>query len=139
MSFPRACLPRWLNILLVVALLWAPLWGQWHGIEHGIEPGTRQALTAPAELHEAHEAHAHAEHAQDQHRHEGHLDALGHEADSDLCRVLDHLAQAERLIATNAPGLAPMVAMAAPIFRADYCFDQHLWSPAQARAPPALI
>jgi hypothetical protein len=136
MSFPRACLPRWLNILLVVALLWAPLWGQWHGIEHGIEPGTRQALTAPAELHEA---HAHAEHAQDEHRHEGHSDALGHEADSDLCRVLDHLSQAERLIATNAPGLAPMVAMAAPIFRADYCFDQHLWSPAQARAPPALI
>jgi hypothetical protein len=141
MSFPRACLPRWLNILLVVALLWAPLWGQWHGIEHGIEPGTRQALTAPAELHEAHAhaEHAHAEHAQDEHRHEGHSDALGHEADSDLCRVLDHLSQAERLIATNAPGLAPMVAMAAPIFRADYCFDQHLWSPAQARAPPALI
>jgi hypothetical protein len=136
MSFPRACLPRWLNILLVVALLWAPLWGQWHGIEHGIEPGTRQALTAPAELHEA---HAHAEHAQDEHRHEGHSDALGHEADSDLCRVLDHLSQAERLIATNAPGLAPMVAMAAPICRADSCFDQHLWSPAQARAPPALI
>jgi hypothetical protein len=136
MSFPRACLPRWLNILLVVALLWAPLWGHLHGIEHGIEPGTRQALTAPAELHEA---HAHAEHAQDEHRHEGHSDALGHEADSDLCRVLDHLSQAERLIATNAPGLAPMVAMAAPIFRADYCFDQHLWSPAQARAPPALI
>ena len=139
MSFPRACLPRWLNILLVVALLWAPLWGYLHGIEHGIEPGPRQALTAPAELHEAHEAHAHAGHVQDQHRHEGHSDALGHEADSDLCRVLDHLSQAERLIATNAPGLAPMAAMAAPIFRADSCFDQHLWSPAQARAPPALI
>ena len=139
MSFPRSRLPRWLNILLVVALLWAPLWGHLHGIEHGIEPGTRQALTAPAELHEAHEAHAHAEHAQDEHRHEGHSDALGHEADSDLCRVLDHLAQAERLIASNAPGLAPMVAMAAPLFRADSYFDQHLWSPVQARAPPALI
>ena len=139
MSFPRACLPRWLNILLVGALLWAPLWGHLHGIEHGIEPGTRQALTAPAGLHASHEAHAHAERVQDQHRHEGHSDALGHEADSDLCRVLDHLAQAERLIASNAPGLAPMVAMAAPLFRADSYFDQHLWSPVQARAPPALI
>ena len=135
MSFPRACLPRWLNILLVVALLWAPLWGHLHGIAHGFERGTRQALTAPAE----HESHAHTAHTQDQHQHEGHSDSLGHEADSDLCRVLDHLSQAERLIATNAPGLAPMVAMAAPIFRADSCFDQHLWSPAQARAPPALI
>ena len=142
MSFPRAGLPRWLNILLVVALLWAPLWGQWHGIGHGIEPGTRQALTAPAEpneAHEAHEAHAHAEHVQDQHRHEGHSDALGHEADPDLCRVLDHLSQAERLSASNAPGLAPMVAMVPPIVRADSYSDQHLWSPAQARAPPALI
>jgi hypothetical protein len=127
MSFPRACLPRWLNILLVVALLWAPLWGHLHGIEHGIEPGTRQALTAPAEPNEAHEAH------------EAHSDALGHEADSDLCRVLDHLSLAERLIASNAPGLAPMVAMAPPIIRADSYSDQHLWSPAQARAPPALI
>ncbi|WP_295502736.1 DUF2946 family protein [Limnohabitans sp. Rim8] len=136
MSFPRARLPRWLNILLVGALLWAPLWGHLHGIEHGIEPGTRQALTTSAELHEA---HAHALHAQDDHRHEGHSDALGHEADSDLCRVLDHLSHAERLIATNAPGLAPMVAMAALKFRADSHSDQHLWSPAQARAPPALI
>jgi hypothetical protein len=136
MSFPRARLPRWLNILLVGALLWAPLWGHLHGIGHGFERGTRQALSAPAGLHEA---HAHAAHTQDQHQHEGHSDSLGHEADADLCRVLDHLAQAERLIAPNAPGLAPMVAMARPIFRADSHSDQHLWSPAQARAPPALI
>jgi hypothetical protein len=136
MILPRSRLPRWLNILLVGALLWAPLWGHLHGIAHGFERGNRQALTAPAGQHES---HAHTAHTQDQHRHEGHSDSLGHEADSDLCRVLDHLSQAERLIATNAPGLAPMVAMAAPIFRADSCFDQHLWSPAQARAPPALI
>jgi hypothetical protein len=136
MIFPRARLPRWLNILLVGALLWAPLWGHLHGIEHGIEPGTRQALTTSAGLHEA---HAHAGRTQDQHRHEGPSDSLGHEADSDLCRVLDHLSQAERLFATNAPGLAPMAAMAALIFRAVSYSDQHLWSPAQARAPPALI
>jgi hypothetical protein len=136
MSLPRSRLPRWLNSLLVGALLWAPLWGHLHGIEHGFERGTRQALTAPGGLHEV---QAHAGHTQDQHRHEGHSDSLGHEADADLCRVLDHLSQAERLIATNAPGLAPMVAMAAPLFRADSCFDQHLWSPAQARAPPVVI
>lgn len=136
MILPRSRLPRWLNILLVGALLWAPLWGHLHGIAHGFERGNRQALTAAAGQHEP---HAHTAHTQDQHQHEGHSDSLGHEADSDLCRVLDHLSQAERLIATNAPGLAPMVAMAAPIFRADSCFDQHLWSPAQARAPPVLI
>jgi hypothetical protein len=136
MSFPRSRLPRWLNILLVGALLWAPLWGHLHGIAHGFERGHRQALTASGGLHES---HAHAGHTHDQHPHEGHSDSLGHEADADLCRVLDHLSQAERLIATNAPGLAPMVAMAALLFRADSCFDQHLWSPAQARAPPALI
>jgi hypothetical protein len=136
MSFPRSRLPSWLSILLVGALLWAPLWGHLHGIEHGFELGNRQALTAPAGQHEA---HVHAAHTQDQHQHQGHSDSLGHEADSDLCRVLDHLSQAERLIATSAPGLAPMVAMAAPIFR-DYSFiDQPLWSPAQARAPPVLI
>lgn len=139
MILPRSRLPRWLNILLVGALLWAPLWGHLHGIAHGFERGNRQALTAPAGQHEPHAHTAHTAHTQDQHQHEGHSDSLGHEADSDLCRVLDHLSQAERLIATNAPGLAPMVAMAAPIFRADSCFDQHLWSPAQARAPPALI
>ena len=136
MSLPRFRLPRWLNILLVGALLWAPLWGHLHGIAHGFERGPRQALTASGGLHEV---QAHAGHTQDQQPHEGHSDSLGHEADADLCRVLDHLSQAERLIATNAPGLAPMVAMAAPIFRADSCFDQHLWSPAQARAPPVLI
>ena len=136
MILPRSRLPRWLNILLVGALLWAPLWGHLHGIAHGFERGNRQALTASGGLHES---HAHTAHTHDQHPHEGHSDSLGHEADADLCRVLDHLSQAERLIATNAPGLAPMVAMAAPIFRADSCFDQHLWSPAQARAPPALI
>jgi hypothetical protein len=107
-----------------------------HGIAHGFERGNRQALTASGGLHES---HAHAAYTHDQHQHEGHSDSLDHEADSDLCRVLDHLSQAERLIATNAPGLAPMVAMAAPLFRADSCFEQHLWSPAQARAPPALI
>jgi hypothetical protein len=136
MPLPRCSLSRWLNILLVGALLWAPLWGHLHGIGHGFERGNRQALTVPSELHES---HAHAAHTQDQHQHEGHSDHLGHEADSDLCRVLDHLAQAERLIETKAPGLAPMVAMAAHIFRADSSFDQHRWSPAQARAPPALI
>ena len=138
MSFPRACLPRWLNILLVVALLWAPLWGHLHGIEHGIEPGTRQALTeaisAPDGLDEAHAGPAH-----DEHRHEGHSDALGHEVDADLCRVLDHLSQAERLSATCSPGLAPRVAMVPPIFRVAFSPDQDLWSSAQARAPPVLI
>jgi hypothetical protein len=136
MILPRSRLPRWLNILLVGALLWAPLWGHLHGIAHGFERGNRQALTAPAGQHES---HAHTAHTHDQHQHEGHSDSLGHEADSDLCRVLDHLSQAERLIATNAPGLAPMAAMAALIFRAVSYSDQHLWSPAQARAPPALI
>ena len=136
MSLPRSRLPLWLNTLLVGALLWAPIWGQWHGIEHGIKPGTRQALTTSAGLHEAHE---HVVHAQDEHRHEGHSDSLGHEADSDLCRVLDHLSQAERVIATSAPGFPPMVAMPGHLPRADSLFDQHLWFPAQARAPPALI
>ena len=136
MILPRSRLPCWLNILLVGALLWAPLWGHLHGIAHGFERGNRQAFTTPAGQHES---NAHTAHTHDQHQHEGHSDSLGHEVDSDLCRVLDHLSQAERLIATNAPGLAPMVAMAAPIFLADSCFDQHLWSPAQARAPPVLI
>jgi hypothetical protein len=136
MILPRSRLPRWLNILLVGALLWAPLWGHLHGIAHGFERGNRQALTTPAGQYES---HAHTAYTHDQHQHEGHSDSLGHEADSDLCRVLDHLSQAERLIATNAPGLAPMAAMAALIFRAVSYSDQHLWSPAQARAPPALI
>jgi hypothetical protein len=35
MIFPRSRLPRWLNILLVVALLWAPLSGHVHGSESG--------------------------------------------------------------------------------------------------------
>jgi len=136
MSLPSSRLPRWLSILLVGALLWAPLWGHLHGIEHGFELGNRQALTAPAGQHET---HAHASHTHDQHQHQGHSDSWGHEADSDLCRVLDHLSQAERLIATSAPGLPPMVAMPGPLPRAESLFDQHLWSPAQARAPPALI
>jgi hypothetical protein len=138
MSFPRSRLPVWLHTLLVAALLWAPLWGHLHnighGIEHGLEHGTRHAISAPEGLNESLAGPAH-----DEHRHEGHSDALGHEADADLCRVLDHLSLAERLIASNAPGLAPMVAMAPPIIRADSYSDQHLWSPAQARAPPALI
>ena len=81
MSLPRFRLPRWLNILLVGALLWAPLWGHLHGIAHGFERGNRQALTAAAGQHEP---HAHTAHTQDQHQHEGHSDSLGHEADSDL-------------------------------------------------------
>ena len=140
MSFSRSRLPVWLHTLLVVALLWAPLWGHLHNIGHGSEHvserGTRHALLAPGELQAA---HAHAEHVHDEHRHEGHSDALGHEADADLCRLLDHLSQAERLSAPCSPGLAPMVAMALPISRVAFSADQDLWSPAQARAPPALI
>ena len=49
-----------------------------------------------------------------------------------------HAVVCARIMAA-APGLAPMVAMAPPIIRADSYSDQHLWSPAQARAPPALI
>ena len=137
MSFPRSRLPVWLHILLVAALLWAPLWGHLHnighGIEHGRDHGTLQAISAPDGLHEAH-APAH-----DEHRHEGHSDALGHEADADLCRVLDHLSQAERLSVPCSPGLAPRVAMVLPIFRVAFSPDQDLWSSAQARAPPVLI
>ena len=135
MSFPRSRLPFWLHTLLVAALLWAPLWGQLHTIGHGSghvsERGTRHALLSPGELPAAH--------AQKEHRHAGPSDALGHEADADLCRLLDHLSQAERLSAPCSPGLAPMVAMAPPIFRVAFSADQDLWSPAQARAPPALI
>ena len=138
MSFSRSRLPVWLHILLVAALLWAPLWGHLHnighGIEHGRDHGTLQAISAPDGQHEAHAGPAH-----DEHRHEGYSDALGHEADADLCRVLDHLSQAERLSAPCSPGLAPRVAMAPPIFGVAFSPDQGLWSPAQARAPPALI
>ena len=142
MSSPRSPLPVWLHTLLVAALLWAPLWGLLHGIghglDHGIEQGTRHAISAPAGHHDA-QALAHAVHLHDEDRHEGHSDPLGHEADADLCRVLDHLSQAERLSTPCPPGLAPSVAMAQPIFRATFYPDQDLWSPAQARAPPALI
>lgn len=142
MSSPRSRLPVWLHTLLVAALLWAPLWGQLHdighGLDHGIEQGTRHAISAPAGHHDAH-ALAHAVHLHDEDRHEEHSDPLGHEADADLCRVLDHLSQAERLSTPCPPGLAPSVAMAQPIFRATFYPDQDLWSPAQARAPPALI
>ncbi|PUE47786.1 DUF2946 family protein [Limnohabitans sp. 2KL-51] len=138
MSFSRSRLPVWLHTLLVAALLWAPLWGHLHnighGIEHGRDHGTLQAISAPDGLDEAHAGPAH-----DEHRHEGHSDALGHEVDADLCRVLDHLSQAERLSATCSPGLAPRVAMVPPIFRVAFSPDQDLWSSAQARAPPVLI
>lgn len=127
MSSARSSLPRWLNILLLGALLWAPLWGQWHGITHG----TRHALSAPVEWHEGH--------VQDEHRHEGHSADLGHEADSDLCRVLDHLSQVERLSASCSPGLAPMGTTAPPIFRLAFSSGRDRWSLAQARAPPVLI
>lgn len=132
MSFARSSLPRWLNILLLGALLWAPLWGQWHGIAHG----TRQAFSVPVEWHEGHVL---AGPVQDEHRHEGHLADLGHEADSDLCSVLDHLSQAERLSASCSPGPAPMGTTAPPIFRLAFSSDRDRWSPAQARAPPVLI
>lgn len=132
MSFARSRLPRWLNILLLGALLWAPLWGQWHGIAHG----SRHALSGPVELHEG---HVHAGHVHDENRHEGHSDDLGHEANSDLCRVLDHLSQAEQLSASCSPGLAPMGSTEPPVFRLSRSSGQYLWSPAQARAPPVLI
>lgn len=127
MSFSRSRLPVWLHTLLVAALLWAPLWGQWHGVAHG----TGQALSVPAGLDGA-RAHQDAVH-------ESHSNALGHEAGADLCRVLDHLSQAERLSAACSPGLAPMGAMALPIFRLVFSPDQDLWSLALARAPPVLI
>ena len=140
MIFPRSRLPVWLQTLLVAALLWAPLWGHLHnighGIEHRMEAGTRHALFAPAVQHEV---HAHAGHVHDEHRHEGYSEPLGHEADADLCRLLDHLSQAERLSSPYSPSLAPMVAMALPQFRRVFSPDQDLWSPAQARAPPVMI
>jgi len=142
MSSPRSRLPVWLHTLLVAALLWAPLWGQLHGIghglDHGIEQGTRHAISAPAGSHDA-QALAHAGHLHDEDRHEGHSDTWGHEADADLCRVLDHLSLAERLSAPCSPSLAPMVALEPPVFRVAFSPDQDLWSSAQARAPPALI
>jgi hypothetical protein len=138
MSFLRSRLPVGLHTLLLAAMLWAPLWGQLHGIGHGLdhgsEQGTRHAISAPAGHHDAHAVQLH-----DEDWHEGHSGALGHEADADLCRVLDHLSQAERLSAPCAPGLASMVAIAPPIFGVAFSADQDLWSPAQARAPPALI
>jgi hypothetical protein len=84
-------------------------------------------------------AHAHAGHVHGEHRHAGPSDALGHEADADLCRLLDHLSQAERLSAPCSTSLAPWVALVQPIFGVVFSADQDLWSPAQARAPPALI
>lgn len=140
MNFSRSRLPIWLHTLLVAALLWAPLWGHLHTIGHGMEQGmaptTRQALSVSAG---GYEKHAHAGDVHDDHRHQGHSDALGHEADADLCRVLDHLSQAERLSAPCTPSLAPMVAKESPLFQVAFSADQDLWSPAQARAPPVLI
>ena len=132
MVFSSARLPNWLNGLLVAAVLWAPLWGLWHGIEHG----PRQAFSSSSGLHEAqaHEHHGHAAHADD-----GHADPLGHAAKTDLCHILDHLAQAERLTPSNVVGSAPTMATRTPIFRSAFSPGQDLWSPAQARAPPALI
>lgn len=142
MSSPRSRLPVWLHTLLVAALLWAPLWGQLHGIghglDHGTEQGTRHAISAPVGHHDAH-ALAHAVQLYDEDRHEGHSDPLGHEADADLCRVLDHLSHAEQLSASCSLGLAPMGTTAPPIFRLAFSSDRDLWSPAQARAPPVLI
>ena len=141
MSFSRSRLPVWLHTLLVAALLWAPLWGHLHNIGHGIghasELENRLAISAPDGLHEAQAVHA----VQAHHEHEnaGHSDTLGHEADADLCRVLDHLSHAERLSAPCSPVLAPRVATEPPIFLAGFSADQDLWSSAQARAPPALI
>ena len=132
MVFSSARLPNWLNGLLVAAVLWAPLWGLWHGIEHG----PRQAFSSSSGLQEAHvpEDHGHAAHADD-----GHSDPLGHAAKTDLCHILDHLSQAERLTPSNVVGTAPTMATRTPIFRSAFSPGQDLWSPAQARAPPALI
>lgn len=132
MSFPRSRLPVWLHTLLVAALLWGPLWGHWHGIEHG----SGRTLSAQAK---GIEKHVHAERAQNEQAHKGHSPSLGHEADTDLCRVLDHLSQAERLGASCSDDPAPIGVTEQPTFRAAVSSDQDLWSSAQARAPPALI
>ena len=123
MSFARSRLPTWLNFLLVWALLWAPVWGQWHGIEHS----TKLMLSSSEGQHEAH-AHQDAD-----------ADPLGHEAGSELCQVLDHLAHADPLSASSTAWSASMVPTQAPVFRLAFSPDRVLWSPAQARAPPALI
>lgn len=145
MSFPRSRLSVWLHALLVAALLWAPLWGHLHNIGHGIGHGighateleTRLATSSQDGLHEAQAVHAVQAHHE--HQNAGHSDTLGHEADADLCRVLDHLSHAERLSAPCSPVLALRVATEPPIFLAGFSADQDLWSSAQARAPPALI
>lgn len=127
MSFTRSRLPNWLSFLLVWALLWTPLWAHWHRIAHS----TPQGGSAPIGLHEAHAAE------DGQAARESAIG--GHAAGSELCLVLDHLAHAERLSASIAAWTAPRVPGQAPVFELVISPDQDLWSPAQARAPPALI
>ena len=127
MTPARSRWPSWLSLLLLWALLWAPLWGQWHGVAHG--PHLAH-LTAPGQqgLHTAEEALPAA-----------HADDSGHVADADLCQLLDHLSQAERLRASNLHGQAPQLLAQHPVFRAVLGAHRDRWSPVQARAPPELI
>lgn len=125
MHFSRSRLPYWLSFLLVWALLWTPLWAHWHRIAHS----TPQGHTAPAGLHTA-QAVAKA----------GIQPELGgHDAGSELCQVLDHLAHAERLSTAKALWTAPKLPARSPSLDLASAAQAHRWSPAQARAPPALI
>jgi len=131
MNFVRARQSVWLSVLLLGALLWASIWGQWHGIGHR----DLSSLSAPLGLSSTHgHGDTHARPAGDLP-----FDPLGHDAGSNLCQVLDHLAHADRLDTSATAWSAPMVPAQAPLFLAHFSLDHHRWSQPQARAPPALI
>ncbi len=131
MNFLRARQSVWLSVLLLGALLWASIWGQLHGIGHRDLP----SLSAPLGLSSTHGPEVTCA------KPSGDLpfDPLGHDAGSNLCQVLDHLAHADRMGTSAAVWSAPMVPAQTPLFLAHLSFDHDRWSQPQARAPPALI
>lgn len=114
-----------LTFCLVAALLWAPSWGQWHGIVHPAQPSVSVsdlAKTLTDSVAQRAKAHEH-----------------GHEQGSALCQVLDHLGHASALAAwaVSIPLVHGPLVVPAAHWRDGQ--EQHLWRPAQARAPPHRI
>ena len=124
--------------LLVPALAWAIAWGAWHRTAHawpeahpsaGPQASGRMAGTpGPARL-AAVETAAHAEN-------ERTLQAWGHPAGGDDCRLIDHLMWADAL---TAPALLPDLPPAAQVHVATLGAAGHAARACpgyQARAPP---
>jgi hypothetical protein len=131
MNSPRARWGLWQTFLLLVALWWAPIWGHWHGVAHRTLPTGFVSVDVSI-------SHAHGVGVARIRSEQG-SNHLGHPVGSDLCQVFDHLAHADRLIASIVAWSTPRQAAQPSIFHARSSFDHDRWSHPQARAPPALI